>query len=475
MCMYYGRKYLLWRLHCKYHNRHPFLNKGSLQRQQYRLQCVLIHMQKRGGCMDVFITGATGFIGRHVARHLVGQGHHLTCLVRKTSHIQELEKLGTGLVWGDVRDRRSLLPGMSGCDALIHLAGATSFWEPDRKVYADVNVNGTRNVMECALKSGVSRVIHMSTLHVYGKPAKTPFNEESLVGPRRFSEYARTKHEGERIAWGLFNKKNLPLTVCYPGIVLGPGRAGRHTSPVKRLIDHTQVSRSSLNSAHTYTCVQDIAEVISGILGNEGTIGRKYFIANERMSTRRLLTAIREITGVQPSGIIMPDWMAMLMARTNTWMAGILRTKALPGVSPEYLITDWNGLMADGSKVQQELGITYTPMIDALKQEIESSRMFGNISERRRARRYPINAEVVYKAQGDEHDMTGKIADISESGMLLLTRRPCPKGRYISASLSGQKSGEYFLARGRVVRRTKDTIAIDFTHRDRNVRSIIPQ
>lgn len=425
--------------------------------------------------MEIFITGATGFVGRHVARHLVGQGHRLTCLVRKTSHIQELERLGTGIVWGDVRDPKSLLPGMSGCDALVHLAAATSFWEPDRKIYADVNVNGTRNVMECALKAGISRVIHMSTLYVYGRPAKVPFNEDSVIGPERFSEYARTKHEGERIAWGLFSKKNLPLTVCYPGIVLGPGRDGRHLSPVKRLMDHVLVSRSTLNSAHTYTCVQDVASVISEILGNGDTIGRKYFIANERMSTRRLLAAIGEITGKRPSGIVMPDRMAMLMARTDTLLAGILSSRTMPGVSPEYLLTDWNGLMADGSRVQQELDIAYTPIFDSIKAEIESSLMLGSISERRRSKRRPIDVEVVYKAQGEGHETRARITEISESGMLLKTRKTCPRGRYVSASMSGHKPGEYFIARGRVVRKTKDTIAVDFTHRGEDIRSMVSQ
>lgn len=425
--------------------------------------------------MDIFITGATGFIGRHVAGNLVRQGHRLTCLVRKTSQIQELEKLGVGLAWGDVRDPRSLLSGMSGCDALIHLAGATSFREPDRKAYADVNVNGTRTVMECALKAGVSRVIHMSTLHVYGKPAKIPFDEECPVGPERFSEYARTKYEGERIAWGLFSKKGLPLTVCCPGIVLGQGRTGRHFSPIRRLMDNIQVSRSTLNSAHTYTCVQDVAEAVSEILGRKDTIGRKFFIANERISTRRLLVAIGEITGRRPSGVVMPDWVAMLMARANVRMADISRTKGIPGVSPEYLLTDWNGLMADGSRVQRELNFSYTPVINALKEEIESIRTLQSISERRRSKRRPIDIEVVYKAQGDEKETEGRVTDISESGMLLMTRRPCSKGRYVSASLSGQIPGEYLIARGRVVRRTKDAIAVDFTHHGRDLRNIVTQ
>ena len=81
--------------------------------------------------MKIFITGATGFIGTRMAKDLSDRGHTLICLVRKTSNIRALENIGAVPFWGDVCDRRSLKPGMSGCDALIHLAAATSFWEQD--------------------------------------------------------------------------------------------------------------------------------------------------------------------------------------------------------------------------------------------------------------------------------------------------------------------------------------------------------
>ncbi|NOZ70845.1 MAG: NAD-dependent epimerase/dehydratase family protein, partial [Chloroflexi bacterium] len=154
--------------------------------------------------MKVFITGATGFIGTHVAEQMSQSEHELYCLVRETSNVDRLKELGVTLVTGDVTDKESLLRGMAGCNWVINLASIYSYWEPNNQIYTDVNIEGTRNVMEAALETGVSKVVHVSTALVYGKPAECPFREESAVGPVRFSEYARTKYEGELIAWDLY-------------------------------------------------------------------------------------------------------------------------------------------------------------------------------------------------------------------------------------------------------------------------------
>ena len=103
--------------------------------------------------MKTFITGATGFIGTHLVKRLAQTEHELICLVRKTSDVQTLKELGIPVITGDVTDKDSVLEGMRGCDWVVNLANIYTFWEPDKQVYTDVNVGGTRNVMECALET----------------------------------------------------------------------------------------------------------------------------------------------------------------------------------------------------------------------------------------------------------------------------------------------------------------------------------
>jgi len=136
---------------------------------------------------------------------------------------ERLKSLGVKLVMGDITDKNSVLQGMKGCDWVIHLAALYSFWERNKRLYNDINIGGTRNVMECVLETGISKVVHVSTMVTYGKPVDTPFTEESEVGPVRFNRYAQAKYEGDLIVWDLFKNKGLPVVVIYPGAVLGAG------------------------------------------------------------------------------------------------------------------------------------------------------------------------------------------------------------------------------------------------------------
>ena len=156
-------------------------------------------------------------------KRLARTEHELRCLVRKDSNIENLDIAGATLVAGDITDKESLLAGMRDCYWVRRLAGVDSYWEKSSKVYGEVNARGTSNVMESALDADVSKVIYLSTAAVYGKLVDTPFTEESVVGPVRFSRYAQTKYEGELAAWKLYEERGLPLVVLYPGATLGPG------------------------------------------------------------------------------------------------------------------------------------------------------------------------------------------------------------------------------------------------------------
>lgn len=425
--------------------------------------------------MKIFLTGATGFIGTHMAKGLASRGHGLVCLVRRSSNIRELENIGAELVLGDVRDRRSLRPGMSGCDALVHLAAITSFWEHDREIYSRVNTEGTRNVMECALEAKIPLVVHMSTLHVYGRPARRPFTEQSMVGPVRFSEYARTKYEAERIAWGLYVKKGLPLVVCCPAVVLGARWPWGEASFIGRLLDTITVHRAFSNSIHSFVHVNDVVEAVCRILSRAVPPGQRYFIAGERLSIRRLAAMVEESSGIRLPRTGMSESAVRIVGTAFSAAAGLLRRPPFRGLSRDYIDTLREGVSADGGKAARDLGITYTPIAQAVSDEVRSVETRGLLTDKRRARRYPLILEILYKARGDDVSMPGYVTNISESGMFLITRKTYPKGSYISANLYGNKAKEFFMARGRVVRATPSGVAVNFTHRDGNIRDLVDE
>lgn len=322
--------------------------------------------------MKIFITGATGFIGTHLVKRLAQTEHTLYCLVRKTSNIRELKEIGATLVTGDVTDKNSLLEGMEGCDWLLHLANVYSFWESNKQIYTEVNVEGTRNVMECALETGVSKVVHVSTAATYGKPADSPFVEESAVGSVRFSEYARTKYAGDQIAWELYEKKGLPLVVIYPGGVVGPGDSKASGKYISDLLRRRLPATVLPNSVLTVVYVMDVVEAIVSAAEKENNIGEKYLIGKHQLSVGESNEMISEISGVPLPKIRLPDSLAMFNAILLTALADLIKKPPLWGMSTDQIKTMREGFRFDGSKAERELGITYTPIRDALEETIAS-------------------------------------------------------------------------------------------------------
>jgi dihydroflavonol-4-reductase len=250
------------------------------------------------------------------------------------------------------------------------LANIYSFWEPNKQVYTDVNVEGTRNVMEAALETGVSKVVHVSTVVTYGKPADCPFTEESPVGPVRFSEYARTKYEGDLIAWELYEKKGLPLVMIYPSGVLGPGDLKASGQYIQRLIHRRMPATVFHDVILTWVHVQDVAEAILRAAEKEDNIGEKYFVCKHQLSFREINEMISEISGVPLPKMHLPDSLVMVNAALLTKLADLIKKPPMLGMSMDQMRTMKEGFKADGSKAERELGITYTPVRVALEEAI---------------------------------------------------------------------------------------------------------
>jgi len=323
--------------------------------------------------MKIFITGATGFIGNNLLELFRSTEHQLFCLVRKTNpNIKKLSALGVKVFEGDVRDKASVMKGMIGCDWVINLANVYSFWEKDKSVFRTTNVQGTRHVMECALETRVSKVVHVSSVVIFGKPDDIPFNENSQPGPVKFSEYARTKFKGDQIAWELYAKKDLPLVVVYPGAVLGPGDPKASGAYVQGLVEKTLPARVFADTVLTWVHVKDVAEGIVKALEKPNNIGEKYILGNHRLSFREFNKMISEISGVALPLIKMPDFLSLSNAYLFTSISDVIKKPPIWGMSIDQMKTMQVGFSADGSKAERDLGIKYTPIRTALKEQISA-------------------------------------------------------------------------------------------------------
>lgn len=321
--------------------------------------------------MKIFVAGATGFIGTHLVKRLAETEHDLVCLARKTSDLSTLKKLGVTIAIGDLTDKDSLRRGMQSCDWVANLANLFLFWVPDNQVYTDVNIEGTRNIMEAALETGITKVVHVSTAAVWGN-ADWPISEDTPMGKQRVSKYAKTKYEGERIAWRFHEEHGLPLVMIYPAAVVGaddPKAAGRY---VKNIAKHRMPAQVLTNSPFPFVYVGDVAEAILRALEKEDNIGEKYLVNGDNLTWGEFNRMIADISGVPLPPLRLPNTMTVVNAWLLTGLANLIKRPPLLDLSVDQVAMMKQGFIIDGSKAERELGFRYTPIHQALEEAIAS-------------------------------------------------------------------------------------------------------
>ena len=326
--------------------------------------------------MIIFLTGASGFIGRHLAERLAREGHRVRCLVRPSSPVEHLKEMGVELVVGDVQDSEALREGMRGCDWLFHLANLYEMWLPEPGLFQAVNVEGTRMVFEAARQSGVGRVVYVSTAAVYGKPEEVPFREEATHGKELFSAYARTKAEGERIAWE-FCARGMAISVLYPGIVLGKGDDKASGKYIAGILGRRVPSTIFNGSRAVYVHVADVVDAVCAAAVRPEAAGQGYLVGGHCLDGREYAELIAELGRVQLPIFRFPDAVVILAAHLLTGLSNVTRRPPWWGLSVDAARTLHEGFVFDGSKAERELGIRYRPIRQALEEAISSYRVSG--------------------------------------------------------------------------------------------------
>lgn len=297
----------------------------------------------------------------------------MRCLVRRTSDTRALDGAGVDLVYGDVNDADAVRAGMAGCDRVVHLASIYSFWERDPEQYRHVNVEGARTVLAAALDAEVAAFVQVSSVVVFGRPDQCPFDEDTPVGPTRFSQYARTKYEADLVAEE-FRGRGLPVIYVYPGAVLGPGdpkTTGRYIADVVT----GRLPMALFPGAHlTVVHVRDVAEAIARILDREVVSGDRYIVAGDQICLAELNAMIADIAGVRRPWPVLPDWAGMLCAGLLTAISRLVHRPPPWDLSLDMARTSRVGFRADGSKTERQLGLTYTPVRAAVEEAVRELR-----------------------------------------------------------------------------------------------------
>lgn len=313
--------------------------------------------------MRYYLTGATGFIGGHIARQLLSGGHDVVALVRSPDRAAPLRELGAELVPGDITAPETFQGTMDGVDGVFHAAGWYKLGARQRDQAWAINVDGTRNVLEAARTAGVPRIVYSSTLAVHGDTGGVPVEESYRSDGPWLSLYDHTKWAAHYEVAEPMIADGLPLVIVQPGLVYGPGD---HSNVALVLRDYLRGRLPAIpKQGGCWSFVEDTAR--GHVLAMErGAVGEAYHLAGPCLMWREVLPIARKITGVAPPRIVMPAWLARVasllarpvnavMALPPTYHPETLRVAA--GVT--YFGTD--------AKARSELGWEPRPLREGLE------------------------------------------------------------------------------------------------------------
>jgi dihydroflavonol-4-reductase len=308
------------------------------------------------------VTGATGFIGSHVARLLVERGDAVRAVVRKGARRDALDGIMVEVVQADILDRRAVRRAMRGVERVFHVAGTTSLTAPREQVFA-VNVEGTRVVLEEALRAGVERLVYTSSVAAIGpSPLGRVADEDSIWDAGRYAiPYVDSKHEAELAALRLL-ARGLPLVIVNPAHVMGAGDPGRTSTALVRRYLHRQIP-VYVDGTLNIVGVTDVAR--GHLLADQrGRPGERYILGGRNYTMQRLFADLARLSGVEPPLGRLPLPVALALASAGERIGGA----RLP--SPVEIRAASLNWAFRNAKAKRELGWSPGPHEDCLEETI---------------------------------------------------------------------------------------------------------
>ncbi len=334
--------------------------------------------------MKAFITGATGFVGSHVARALADRGADLRLLVRPSSKLDNLAGLNAETVVGDLREPASLKKAMQGCEFVFHVAADYRIWVRDPEEMYKANVDGTKALIQAAQECGVRRVIYCSSVATMGFKASggianpeivdeaTPVSLDDMVGP-----YKRSKFMAEQIALEA-GRRGGNVVVVNPTTPIG--EKDIKPTPTGRIVVDF-LKRKFPAYVDTGLNLADVKEVARGhVLAMEkARPGERYILGGENLTLKQILDKLAALTGLPSPTMKVPHAVAMGFAAFDQFFTGIVMGKE-PRATIDAVKMGRKIMFASSAKAERELGYKVLPVEEALRRAVDWFQAHGYVA-----------------------------------------------------------------------------------------------
>jgi dihydroflavonol-4-reductase len=326
--------------------------------------------------MKIFLTGATGFVGHHVAKALAAEGADLRMLVRKTSKLDNLEGIAGQTHVGDLSDPESIKPALTGCDAVVHVAADYRLWIPDPEAMYKANVEGTRELLRMAREAKVPRFVYTSsvaTMHFRTDGLvineDTPVSLKDMVGHYKRSKFLA---ECEAITAAQAGQRVIILNPTTP---IGPNDS-KPTPTGRIFVDFLNGKFPAYMD--TGLNIVDVAEVARTHVTalTVGQSGKRYILGGENLTLKQILDKMSAITGIPSPTVKIPFAVAATYAFFEEWITGRIRGRE-PRATFEEVRMGRKKMYASSAHAQQELGFRLLPVYTAMRAAIEWFRAHG--------------------------------------------------------------------------------------------------
>jgi len=321
-----------------------------------------------------FVTGGTGFVGINIVDKLLNDGWSVTALHRASADTHELTKRGVTLAVGDITDPASLNAAIpKDVDAVFHAAASLSLWSRKNAEQEAINVGGTRNVVEAALAAGAKKLIHTSSVSVYGIQNGTIDETAEKLGRVSWLGYQRTKYLAEQeVLAGV--ARGLPATIINPCSIIGAhDRTGWARFVIMVVEDNLPgVPPGSCSFAH----VGEVAKAHVAAV-DKGAVGENYLLGGADDTYLGMVRTIGRLLDREVKVKAFSPWQLKLFAWLSA--AGAMLTGKEPRITPEGAVFGCRTLFADSSKAIRDLGYKAVPLEEMVRECIDWLRGEGLI------------------------------------------------------------------------------------------------
>jgi dihydroflavonol-4-reductase len=326
--------------------------------------------------MKIFLTGATGFVGHHVAKALAAEGAELRLLVRKTSNLKNLEGIAGETLTGDLSNPESIRNAMAGVDAVVHVAADYRLWIPDPAAMYKANVDGTRELLRLAREAGVKRVVYTSSVAtMHFRTDGIVINEETPVSlADMVGHYKRSKFLAEQEAIKAADAGQ-QVIILNPTSPIGSNDA-KPTPTGRIFLDFLNGKFPAYMD--TGLNLVDVSEVAHAhvLALTKGKPGRRYILGGENLTLKQILDKMSAITGIPSPTVKIPFAVAATYAFFEEIITGRIRGKE-PRATLEEVRMGRKKMFASSARAQQELGFRILPVYPAMRAAIEWFRANG--------------------------------------------------------------------------------------------------